>query len=154
MSCGPKSRTAGKPVTRKAISAITGALFLLLVADMGKAQPQLLSPVHVQCSAENDVPAQTQEMLCAGLQVALATKYPSLKFTRSNDISDKAAASVTLQTLVANAYGMELRLNWQTPDRGTGEGPRLGFSIVDKAMTADMQLKFLNRVVQDTALPF
>lgn len=154
MSCGPKSRIAERLVACKAMVAISGALFWPLCADMAKAQSQPSPPVQLHCSGANDVPAETQEMLCAGLQSALATKYPSRQFTRSTDTADKAKTTVTLQTFVANTYGMELRLGWRTPDRGNGEGPRLGFSIVDKAMTADMQLKFLNRVVQDTALPF
>lgn len=154
MSCRFKSRVAGKPVILRLITAICVTVLLQVTGKMTTAQTQQSLPILVQCNAASDVPSQTQEMLCAGLQTALSTKYPALLFAPSADKPDRTSTSVTLQTFVANAYGMELRLNWRTPDRGNGEGPRLGFSIVDKAMTADMQLKFLNRVVQDTALPF
>ncbi len=93
-------------------------------------------------------------MLCAGLQTALTTKYPRLQFTRSKTKTTPASGSITLETFVANSVGIELRLIWQAAAQSKVEGPRHGFSVMDKALTPDMQLKFLNRVVQDTALPF
>lgn len=139
---------------RRAIARLLIGLALIGAVDLTMAQAHAQSPVSVYCTGTNQVPVPTQEMLCAGLQTSLTAKYPSLQFTRSKTRTTSASGSITLETFVANSVGIELRLIWQAADQIKVEGPRHGLSVMDKALTPDMQLKFLNRVVQDTALPF
>lgn len=134
----------------------------LMGADMTFAQS--MPTISVLCRNTADLPAPTQEMLCAGLQAALATKYPARQFARAQgaatpdgpdpDGPEPDGPVVTLETHVASPFGLEVQLSWQTKGTDRSEGPRQALSISDKELTPQLQLKFLNRVVQDTTLPF
>lgn len=120
---------------------------------------QSMPTISVLCRNTADLPAPTQEMLCAGLQAALATKYPARQFARAQgaappDGPESEGPVVTLETHVASPFGLEVQLSWQTKGTDRSEGPRRALSISDKELTPQLQLKFLNRVVQDTTLPF
>jgi hypothetical protein len=139
---------------RRVVARLLIGFALVGAVDLTMAQENAQNPISVFCTGTSQVSVPTQEMLCAGLQTSLTAKYPNLQFTRSKTNATAASGSITLETFVANSVGIELRLIWQAADQNTVEGPRHGFSVMDKALTPDMHLKFLNRVVQDTALPF
>lgn len=117
---------------------------------------QTTSPndVAVICTADTAVPAETLGTLCLGLQQALIAQHPDARFALATDLPAKGAAFVAMEALVATKATIEARLTWQAAGRLPVTGPRAGFSISDKDLTPALQQKFLNRLVQDTTLPF
>lgn len=154
MPCTINAKYLPKTLRRILNVALSCILVLHMATDSTMALSETTASVSVHCTAAKDVPDNTQKLLCADLRTALSAKFPDSRFSVVAASPDDATSSVTLETLAANAFGLDLRLTWQTPDQGKTQGPRHGFSVVDKTMTPAMQLQFLTSVVQGTALPF
>jgi hypothetical protein len=112
-------------------------------------QPQ----IGVLCTGSRHVTPEALTLLCADLQDALAARYPAARFVLAQTGAD-AAGLITLQAFAAGKGELSAQLDWQAQGTQRVEGPRLGFSISDAAMTPAMQSTFLRRLVQETPLPF
>lgn len=130
------------------------AFAFVAAADMAIAETLPLPVIAVACIGRDGALAQKDDALCHGLRQALATKYPNARFVVSDTPPPKGNAFVTLETIASSTSSIEARLKWQAASALPVDGPRTRLSISDKDLSQKMRLNFLNRLVQDTALPF
>ena len=134
--------------------AICAVVCVVSVSDNAMAETAPLSDIGVTCSGSDTVSAQSLGALCDGLHHALATLYPDARFVLIDRVPADAEPFVALETFTANETNIEARLIWQAAGLPVTTGPRAGISIIDKTLTPAMHQTFLNRLVQDAALPF
>lgn len=110
-----------------------------------------MPPIALRCETPPSMAAPVRQALCDSFSDMLHQRFPGRNFT------DDAADSVAQITLTIDAFGetsMALRLTWASGSGKPGQIAPRRLSVSDTHLTLPLAKRFVQRVLNATALPF